>query len=193
MTVIIFMVVILARASITLQSDPAFNRDFPLFRGISYILFYIWALGIDLHIFEKYRITHRIIFQNNSTEYPTSTDLFEIAGVFSILFVIIFTLYALTESELISLSFSPQYLPIFLWIPFIAFIFNPFPIIFFNGRMYFLKLIGKILYSVIGTVDFPSIFGVANAISLLVIFQDLFYTVCYYSQFHFIFATNSVS
>jgi hypothetical protein len=59
-------------------------------------LFYIWALGIDIAYFEKYRITHRIIFQNNHTDYPTSRDLFKISGVFSILFVIIFTLYALS-------------------------------------------------------------------------------------------------
>lgn len=50
-TIIVFMVIILTRAGITLQTDKIFNMEFPLWRGISLILFNIWIWGIDLQFF----------------------------------------------------------------------------------------------------------------------------------------------
>lgn len=41
------MVILLAENDITLPSDPIFNLDFSLFRGIGYIILYMWVLGVD--------------------------------------------------------------------------------------------------------------------------------------------------
>lgn len=47
LSIIVFMVILLAENDITLPSDPIFNLDFSLFRGIGYIILYMWVLGVD--------------------------------------------------------------------------------------------------------------------------------------------------
>ena len=95
LTVIVFMCIILARANITLQANQKFNADFVVWRGISIFIFYIWVLGLDLTYFQKYKISFRIIFKDNYPKHPISTDLFRVAGVFSIIFIVVFTIYSL--------------------------------------------------------------------------------------------------
>ncbi len=94
-TVIVFMSVIISRSSVTLQTNTIFNLDFILWRGMGIFIFYIWALGVDLSYFEKYKVSFRIIFKDNYPEHPISTDLFRVAGIFSIIFIITFTIYSL--------------------------------------------------------------------------------------------------
>lgn len=100
-TVIIFISIILARANVTLQSNTVFNKDFTLWRGIAIFIFYIWVLGADFSYFEKYKVSLRIILRNNYPEYTISSDLFKIAGVFSIIFIIVFTIYSLQIAGII--------------------------------------------------------------------------------------------
>ena len=76
----------------------------------------------------------------------------------------------------------PQWLPLFVWGPFLIFLFNPLPILYPYGRLFFFKLILNAIASVIIVVDFPKIFVTAQAISLVNVFQDLFYAVCFYTN-----------
>lgn len=40
------MCIILARAGVALEIDPIFNQYFPLWRGISFYIFYVWMIGV---------------------------------------------------------------------------------------------------------------------------------------------------
>lgn len=90
-----FLAIILAASNINLEKDPIFNKDFSHWRGIAFIIFYIWSLGINMYFYEKYNINHRVVLENNYTMYPTSVGIFRFASVFSVLFVVFFSLYAL--------------------------------------------------------------------------------------------------
>lgn len=94
-----------------------------------------------------------------------------------------FTLYSLQLSGVISLGYLySSYIPLLVWLPFVAFMLNPFPIICFHGRLYFFKLVLKVIMSPFLVIDFMIILGTANAISLLNVFQDITFTICYYSH-----------
>lgn len=170
----------------TLNANTVFNKDFTLWRGISIFIFYIWILGVDFAYFEKYKISHRIILKNNYPKYPVSTDLFTIGGVFSIIFIIVFTIYALQIAGILEIhAVAPQWLPLFVWGPFLIFLFSPLPILYHYGRLTFFKMIFNAVMSVVFVVDFPKIWVTAQAISLVNVFQDLFYTFCFYSTLSF--------
>lgn len=62
-TIIIFMCIILSREHIVLEVDPIFNQHFPLWRGISTYIFYVWMLGTNLLFFERFKISHKIILE----------------------------------------------------------------------------------------------------------------------------------
>ena len=57
----IFLAIILIHAGRNLQSNPTFNEDFPMWKGLIFIIFYIWALGVNIYIYEKHNIDYRTV------------------------------------------------------------------------------------------------------------------------------------
>lgn len=52
MAVAIFMTLLLMYKKKSVETDPIFNRDFPTWRGIALIIFYIWTQGANLYVYE---------------------------------------------------------------------------------------------------------------------------------------------
>ena len=78
-----------------------------------------------------------------------------------------------------------QYLPLFVWIPFLLSFLNPIPLFYYRAEGYTFKLAIKIILSLFGQITFPVIWGTDQLVSLFTIFQDLTYTLCYYSKLQF--------
>jgi len=51
MAVILFMSLLLAYQNKGVETNPIFNRDFPTWRGIAFVIFYIWVIGINVFCF----------------------------------------------------------------------------------------------------------------------------------------------
>jgi len=49
--VIGFMSFLLAYSNKSVETDPIFSRDFPIWRGSAFIILYIWIIGIDVYFF----------------------------------------------------------------------------------------------------------------------------------------------
>lgn len=147
-------------------------------------IIYVWVLGVNLHHYEKFNVNHRNIMENDSTNYPVSTGLFKIAGFFSTLLVALFVLYALDVGDLISLQkMNPQILPMFVWLPFIAFLVNPISIFYYKSITYVYKLLLKCLISFAILVTYPIVHATDQFLSLLTPIRDTFHTICYYAHF----------
>lgn len=56
----------------SVETNTVFSRDFPTWRGIGIFILYIWVLGFNLYCFERYKISHRLIFKFNDHHYSTS-------------------------------------------------------------------------------------------------------------------------
>ena len=166
-----------------MQTDSIFNSDFPVWRGITLFIIYIWMLGINFHEWGKYNISYRNILENHDTKYPKSSSFFKVAGLFSVILIIIFTLYALDLGDLIKLAINPQYLPLFIWIPFILFLINPISIFYFKTRKYISKLLWQCLISWVIPITYPIVFATDQFVSLFVPLQNAAFTVCYYAHF----------
>lgn len=76
-----------------------------------------------------------------------------------------------------------QYFPLFVWVPFILIMLNPISLFFYRARGYTFRLALKVLFSLFIPITFPIIWATDQLVSLFVIFDDLTYTVCYYSRF----------
>lgn len=135
------------------NTSLAFSRDFPTWRGIAIFILYIWLLGFDVYCFEKYKISHRLIFKFNDHHYSTSSSVFKIAGFFTVIFMVLFLIYLLFVARIIkeSPNFRSEYLVLFVWVLLGTYLFMPFPIFNYEGRLYALKLILRsILSPIIG-------------------------------------------
>lgn len=135
-----------------------------------------------MHHYQKYNISHRTILENTQTKYPTSINMYIFAGFFTALFVIVFTLYVLDISDIIYLAINPQLLPIFVWIPFVVYFFNPISIFYIRSRDYVFKSLFKILISFAIPITFPIAYGTDQFTSLFLPFRGVVFTICYYSR-----------
>lgn len=182
--VCIFLAAMLIYIKNQVQTDPIFNGDFPTWRGITLFIMYIWALGINLHHYEKYNINYRNVMDYNYTKYPTSKSFFKVAGFFSALLVILFTIYALDVADVIYVrTLNPQWLSLFVWGPFILFLINPISIFYFKSRSYLVKLLFKCLISFAIFVTYAIVYATDQLVSLFTPLQDTVYTLCYYIRF----------
>lgn len=121
--------------------------------------------------------------ENHQTKYPTSTSYYKTAGFFSAIIIVLFTLYVLSISNVITLKLSPQLLPIFIWVPMILFMINPISIFIRRSRDYIIKSFVDMILSFIIPVTFVITFNTDQLLSILVPIRDFMYTICYYSHF----------
>jgi hypothetical protein len=58
-SLIIVLIVIILINHLSIDNDSRFTRDFPTWRGIAIWIFYLWMLGFDVYIFEKFEIRYK--------------------------------------------------------------------------------------------------------------------------------------
>lgn len=183
-TACLFLAGILIYFQNSVQTDPIFNQDFSTWRGIALFIIYVWVLGVNLHHYEKFNITYRNILENNYTYYSTSKNLFQVAGFFSTFIIVLFVLYALDVADIIKLTgLNPQLLPVFVWLPFIAYLINPISIFYRKSRSYMFKAILNCLISFAIPITYPIVYTTDQFLSLLTPIKDTFQTICYYAHF----------
>lgn len=170
----------------SVEKDPIFNRDFPAWRGMAFIILFIWVLGFNWYYYEEYRISPHVLLDYNDHHRITSTKLFNIAAVFSMIFSLLFCLYALSISGTLNFyAFPPQYLALILWLSFIIFMINPLPTKYHKTRMYFFKTIGQIFFSPLFPITPAVVWFTDQMLSLVISVEDFAYTFCYFIRFDF--------
>lgn len=169
-----------------MEQDPLFNRDFPVWRGMAFIILYIWVLGFNAYYFQEYRISPHVILDYTDHHRITYTKLFNIAGFFSTLFSLLFCLYALSISKIINFGqFPERYLALILWLFFILFMINPLPTKYHKSRMYIFKTMGQILVSPFFPITAAIGLFTDQMQSLITSFGDLAYSICYFTSLDF--------
>jgi len=78
---------------------------------------------------------------------------------------------------------NPQILPVFVWLPFIAFLVNPISIFYYKSITYVYKLLLKCIISFAILVTYPIVYATDQFLSLLTPIRDTFHTICYYAHF----------
>lgn len=180
------LLVILIREGKHVETDPVFNRDFPTWRGIAFFIFYVWILSMNTYMFEKYGVSHRIIFKHEDHHYSTALDMFKVSGFFTTIFFLLFLIYTLELASIAVLSEVGQhYLNLFVWGIFVLYLIIPLPIFNWRGRLFGWKMLLISLLSPFIGVTFPVIWLTDQVVSLVTPFQDFAYTICYYTHLDF--------
>lgn len=184
LAVLIFIIVY---DNLSIENTSVFSRDFPTWRGIAIFILYIWVLGFNIFMYEKYKISHRLIFKFHDHHYSTSTDIFKVAGSFTTLYLTLFLFYLLQITNIIGPSniFVPEYMSLMMWGSLLFYLLVPLPILNYQGRLYALKLIIGSLISPITGVQFSIIWMTDQWISLSLPLRDFAYTICYYKEIDF--------
>lgn len=164
------------------DDNSIFTRDFPVWRGISFFIIYMWILAIDVYMFERHHISHKLIFKFNDYHASTYTEAFYRASIFSAVYLVLFLLYVI---QLIYGEFflnCREYLGGVVWIMLIFYVIVPLKIFNWKGRLFMWKMLGLSFISICNGAEFPVIWTTDQIISLVSPFKDLAYTFCYYTQ-----------
>jgi hypothetical protein len=168
--------------NLDLQNNFKFARDFPTWRGIAMLIFYLWILAFNVYMFEEYKITHRTIFMFDDQHYSSSFSMFKVAGFHTSLYLICFFLYIIKFTNIFTFGgFNEAYFALLNWGIFILLIFLPFPIFNLKGRIFAFKLIFKSMLSPLLGVTFPIIWLTNQVVSLITPLKDFAYTICFYT------------
>lgn len=132
---------------------------------------YIWVYGYIVHFFEKYKISHHIILDFEDHNRATSTNIFNIAGIFTLVFCVLFAIYALSLSNYINFdAFPPRYLGLIIWGLFFIFLFNPIPTKYHKSRIYIIKNVIKSFLNPFRKVPLSIIFTTCQQLALITSF-----------------------
>jgi hypothetical protein len=151
------------------------------------LILYIWVLGFDLYCFERYKISHRLTFRFNDHHYSTSAQIMRLAGIFTAIYLGVFLIYLLCISKVFILNglFRSHHLILLVYAPVLVYMFCPFPIFNYVGRMYTLRIFTRALASPCMGVDFTIVWMTDQWQSLITPLRDISYTVCYYVRMDF--------
>jgi hypothetical protein len=56
------LICIIKIGNVSIENNKIFRDNFPVWRGASYLLLYLWILGFSVLFYEKSQINYRLIF-----------------------------------------------------------------------------------------------------------------------------------
>jgi hypothetical protein len=166
-----------------LKSDPNYLKDFKVWRGASYLIYFNWIIGIVFWLFEKFRINYRLILTEEDTFLPNHQAFFLTASILSAIYLTLFLAYLLFELNIICEDSKIEHIGFLMWAINMSFLLNPFKVLNYEGRRYFLKLFYKCVISICKPMN-DNIFFLSIIIgSFVQPFSDFAFFVCQIASF----------
>jgi hypothetical protein len=152
--------------------------EFKIWRGASYLIMMNWVIGIVLFLFDFFKINYRLVMIEVDTFVPRPQAFLLTATILSAIYLILFLIYMLKAVGTIEGYGLIQHLGYFVWLINILFLLNPFKILNYDGRVYFLKLFGKVLISLFRPMNLNILLVALMMGSFVQPFSDFAFTVC---------------
>ena len=173
---------------IDMDDDAKFKTIFPMFRGYLIMVIYYWFLGLNAYVWNKYHINYKLAF-NFDSHYSPVISIFKRAAFFTMIVGIMLLCYMIERTQIPVLydliSFIPLELtPLISYIFAIAYIFAPFQIFNYPGRMYLGRLFYETMASITTTSELRHTWLGDQMTSLVGPFRDIEYTACFYVHYN---------
>lgn len=168
---------------VVLEVNKTFTEHFPIWRGASYILFYLWFIGLDVTFYERSQINYRLIFKFGRYNMPESKFIFLRAGVLSLIYIVLFYLFTLQLNG--TAEFNFYHFGAIFWVILLVetIVIEPLLKKISNRNNFpFFKLMGQVLTTPCIKINFIIIWFTEQLTSFTQPFGDMFYTVCYVSS-----------
>lgn len=157
---------------------------FPLYRGLGMILLLIWVWGADVKACESRRINHAFILKVYHREHLRAVDVFNIAGLLTMIYALFLVGYFGFSSPTVVRAFGLEYvkseyfsLCLFLLVLLTAL--NPFPVFYHTTRFYLIKSFARVCTAPFHQVKFVDFFLADQLCSLVKVMQDIAYSFCF--------------
>ena len=173
---------------IDMDDDAKFKTIFPMFRGYLVMVLYYWFLGLNVYVWNTYHINYKLAF-NFDSHYSPVVSIFKRAAFFAMIVGIMLLCYMIERTQIPVLydliSFIPLELtPLISYIFALIYIFTPYQIFNYPGRIYLGKLFYETMASITTTSELRHTWLGDQMTSLVGPFRDIEYTVCFYVHYN---------
>ena len=172
---------------IDMDHDVEFKSVFPMFRGFFIVCLYWWMHGLNILIWTKAEISYRVIFQIDNN-YSTPIEIFKRAAIFTFILLTCLLIYMIKRiwAGAFFHIFDPipiNCLPLICWGSLIMYVFFPFEIWNYDGRLFLGQLTKESFGSFLLKTSFKHVFFMGQMCSFIAPLRDLEYTICYYAYY----------
>ena len=186
--IFILCILIANHFNIDMDDDAKFKTIFPMFRGYLVMVLYYWFLGLNVYVWNLYHINYKLAF-NFDSHYSPFISVFKRAAFFTVIVVFMLLCYMIERTQIPILydliSFIPLELtPLISYIFFFIYLFTPFQIFNYPGRIYLGKLFYETMASITTTSELRHTWLGDQMTSLVGPFRDIEYTACYYVHYN---------
>lgn len=165
--------------------DEYYRQLFPIYRGASFVVLYIWLLAWNVYVWSNYHINYKLIFKF-SHHYSKFNEIMRRGACFATLFFISFICFIIHKEKNTQLYgliswFGENNYPFIFWVPFFVYMLLPFKK-YFNGegRLYIYKIMRNIFFFSCFFVNFVINWSTDQLVSFVIFIKDFEYTVCFY-------------
>eukprot|EP00727_Mastigamoeba_balamuthi_P004531 m51a1_g14076 hypothetical protein (701) ;mRNA; r:1294475-1297438 len=159
------------------------NEVFFVFRALGMAILLVWMWGIDFYICVRAKLNYNFIFGINPLKYYTNhVRVLEIAACFTLVWLLTFVLYMFGCSppkwlEVITRVWPPMWPLVFACICVVLFLVYQISVGFALVRQLL-----RVLLAPFFRVKLRDSFLADQLVSLPIVFQDIVFSVCYYSS-----------
>jgi hypothetical protein len=167
---------------IDIDTDYEFKQIFPMFRGYTMVLLYIWLLATNVYSWDNAHVNYKICF-NFGSHYSHFINILTRVSILTSVGVLMILIYLIERIRMEIVYDYVKYIPINLtpmicWSFFIVYIM--LPIFNYKGMVYTYKLLCE---SLAIFTDFRHIWFLDQLTSFIGPMRDIEYTFCYYSHY----------
>jgi hypothetical protein len=185
--IVIISIIIASKYGIDMDDDIEFNIIFPMFRGQIILCMFMWLFSFDVYLWTVTGVNYKKIFQF-SNHFSDFVTLLKRAAFFT--FIVLFMIFyyimirtkvaeAFNYFNIIPLKMTP----LVSWLIMLCYLFFPVEGFFnYKGRAWFLKHVWESITNI--SIEFAAMVIIANFCSLIGVFRDFAYTVCYYYHYN---------
>lgn len=179
--VLLLILVYFSRSYWLLGSIPRQDETIIVFRGLGLPILLVWLWGVDMLIWERYRVNYVFIFDFDLNHH-NGPCMLEAASQLTLIFLVFILVYLNAASPLPGLEFfgyfKPYQYPLILVFLFIALLIRSS----IGNRGWLLEVLGRCFCAPFATLRFRDFFLADQLVSLAIMFGDIFYIICFYSH-----------
>ncbi|CAG0894708.1 unnamed protein product [Cyprideis torosa] len=172
--------VVLAVSAVFVEGHDNWRIPVRLYRGPLMIIITTFLLGINIYGWRRAGVNHVLIFELDPRKHMSDQQLMEVAAFFGVLW----TLSALLFVYSPELSMPKYCHPLILACCMLLFLLNPLKICLFEARMWFLRIMARIIAAPFCHVNFADFWLADQLNSLVPALLDIEYMICFYSTNH---------
>ena len=184
---LLFVLPFLVEALSSAQSLPDLAAPLPVFRCLGLIFLNLWLWGGCTQLLHLARINQVFVLELDPRHYARPVEVVHAAAVLTFLWLGTLDLYLYTALQKASGDASyagvqPPFLPFSLFLLSLLLLLTPFRVFLYRTRAFLAFCLGRIAFAPWWRVEFVDAFVADQLCSLVNIFGDVLYSLCFFAS-----------